>query len=282
MLTISRTTATRSGTRAGGVPIRAVASTARAIQAITILYALFIDWGYRIAMAASPERVDAYGSYREAPLALVPLLGAVALLIVSITQLAVMLPPELGALRVIASVGVSAGMLWAIAPWTGILGATFFGATAVVAVGAWRAAVIPGRLAAALVVALGGPTALFIATMVLPWYVMRQAGAGAFVFPASVLLVWPLVALCLRSARRAGPRPTGGDAAGSLTANSRCGDEPEASPSRRRPSFAKSANWRSCSASTVEPSPVSRYGRRRSTGSSASMNPRSSRRASAV
>ena len=108
-----------------------------------------------------------------------PLLGAVALLIVGIARLALLLPPELGALRVIASVGVSAGMLWAIAPWTGILGVTFFGATAVVAVGAWRAAVIPGRLAAALVVALGGPTALFVATMVLPWYVMREAGAGA-------------------------------------------------------------------------------------------------------
>ena len=110
----------------------------------------------------------------------------------------------------VTSVGVSAGVLWAIAPWTGILGATFFGATAVVAVGAWRATVIPGRLAAALVVALGGPTALFIATMVLPWYVMRQAGAGAFVFFASVLLVWPLLALCLRSARRARPRPAEG------------------------------------------------------------------------
>ena len=163
-----------------------------------------------LVVAASPERVDAYGSYREAPLALVPLLGAVALLIAGVARLAVLLPPELGALRVIASVGVSAGMLWAIAPWTGILGATFFGATAVVVVGAWRAAVIPGRLAAALVVALSGPTALFIATMVLPWYVMRQAGAGAFVFFASVLLVWPLVALCLRNARREGPGPTGG------------------------------------------------------------------------
>ena len=161
-------------------------------------------------MAASPERFDAYGSYRDAPLALVPLLGAVVLLIVGIARLAVLLPPEPGWLRVIASVGVSAGVLWAIAPWTGILGATFFGATAVVAVGAWRAAVIPGRLAAALVVALGGPTALFIGTMVLPWYVMRQAGAGAFVFFASVLLVWPLVALCLRNARRADGRRTGG------------------------------------------------------------------------
>lgn len=160
--------------------------------------------------AASPERYDAYGSYRDAPLALVPLLGAVLLLIAGIARLSVLLPPEPGWLRVIASVGVSAGVLWAIAPWTGILGATFFGATAVVAVGAWRAAVIPGRLAAALVVALGGPTALFIATMVLPWYVMRQAGAGAFVFFASVLLVWPLLALCLRSARRARPRPAEG------------------------------------------------------------------------
>ena len=43
-------------------------------------------------------------------------------------------------------VGASAGVVWAIAPWVGILGVTFFGATAVVALGAWRAAVIPGRL----------------------------------------------------------------------------------------------------------------------------------------
>ena len=92
-------------------------------------------------------------------------------------------------------------LLWAIAPWTGILGATFFGATAVVVVGAWRAAVIPGRLAAALVVALSGPTVLFVATMVLPWYTMRQIGPGPIVFFGSVVLVWPLVALCLRNAR---------------------------------------------------------------------------------
>ena len=105
---------------------------------------------------------------------------------------------------------VSAGMLWAIAPWVGILGATFFGATAVVAVGAWRAAVIPGRLAAALVVALSVPTALFAAMAVLPWWVMREAGGGAFTLFGAVILIWPLVALCLRNARRAGPRPTGG------------------------------------------------------------------------
>jgi hypothetical protein len=162
-----------------------------------------------LLLVAAPERVDAYGSYREAPLALVPFLGAIVLLIAGIARLSVLLPPEPGWLRVIASVGVSAGVLWAIAPWTGILGATFFGATAVVAVGAWRAAVIPGRLAAALVVALSGPTALFIATMVLPWYVMRQIGPGPFFFFGSVVLLWPLVALCLRHARPAGRRLTG-------------------------------------------------------------------------
>ncbi len=162
-----------------------------------------------LVVAASPERVDAYGSYREAPLALVPLLGAVVLLIVGIARLVLLLPAEAGALRVIGSIGVSAGVLWAIAPWTGILGATFFGATALVAVGAWRVAVIPGRLAAALVVALSAPTALFIATMVLPWYVMRQAGGSAFALFGLVILVWPLVALCLRNARRADGRSTG-------------------------------------------------------------------------
>ena len=156
-----------------------------------------------LLLAAAPERYDAYGSYREAPMALVPLLGAVLLLIVGIARLSVLLPPNPGWLRVIASVGVAAGMLWAIAPWTGILGATFFGATAVVAVGAWRAAVIPGRLAAALVVVLAGPTALYLATMVLPWYWMRQAGVSAFVLFGMVILVWPLVALCLRHASRA-------------------------------------------------------------------------------
>jgi hypothetical protein len=100
-------------------------------------------------------------------------------------------------------------VLWAIAPWTGILGVTFFGATAVVAVGAWRAMVIPGRLAAALVVALSGPTALFFATMVLPWYVMRQIGPSPFFFFGSVVLVWPLVTLCLLHARRSEAGTTG-------------------------------------------------------------------------
>jgi hypothetical protein len=135
-------------------------------------------------------------------LALVPFFGSVVLLLAGLARFAILLPPEPGALRVIASIGVSAGVLWAIAPWTGILGATFFGATALVAVGAWRTEVIPGRLAAALVVALSGPTILFLATMVLPWYWMRQAGVSAFVLFGMVVLVWPLVALCLRSANR--------------------------------------------------------------------------------
>jgi hypothetical protein len=156
-----------------------------------------------LLMVAAPERYDAYGSYRESSLALVPFLGSVVLLLAGIARFAMLLPPEPGALRVIASIGVSAGVLWAIAPWTGILGATFFGATALVAVGAWRTDVIPGRLAAALVVALSGPTVLFLATMVLPWYWLRQAGVSAFVLFGMVVLVWPLVALCLRSASRA-------------------------------------------------------------------------------
>lgn len=162
-----------------------------------------------LLMATAPERYDAYGSYRESAIALVPMLGAIILLIVGIARLSMFLPSDPPALRVIASVAVAAGMLWAIAPWTGILGATFFGATAVVAIGAWRAAVIPGRLAAALAVALSGPTAFFMATMVLPWYVMRQIGPGPFVFFGLMLLVWPLVALCLRHASRASRRRLG-------------------------------------------------------------------------
>ena len=163
-----------------------------------------------LVVAASPERFDEYGSYRDANMALIPLLGAIALLIVGIARLALLLPTELGALRVIGFVGVSAGVVWAIAPWVGILGVTFFGATAVVALGAWRAAVIPGRLAAALVVALGVPTALFAAIAVLPWWVIREAGGTAFTLFGSVILIWPLVALCVRHASRADGRRTGG------------------------------------------------------------------------
>ena len=130
----------------------------------------------------------------------------------------------------IASIGVSAGAVWAIAPWTGILGVTFFGATAVVAVGAWRAGVIPGRLAAALVVALSGPTALYFATMVLPWYVMRQAGGSAFTFFGSVMLVWPLVGAVPSSGPSCRPASCGGDAAGGPDGASRA----MISPTRRR------------------------------------------------
>jgi hypothetical protein len=161
-----------------------------------------------LLLAAAPERYDAYGSYRDGGIALVPMFGAIALLIAGIARLVVLLPTEAGALRFIGFAGVSAGVVFAMAPWTGILGATFFGATLVVAVGAWRVAVIPGRLAAALVVALSGPTALYLATIVLPWYWMRQAGISAFVLFGLVVLVWPLVALCVRSASRASRRAT--------------------------------------------------------------------------
>jgi hypothetical protein len=105
-------------------------------------------------------------------------------------------------MRVVASIGVSAGVLWALAPWTGILGAAFFGATAAVVINAWRAGMLPGWVAGALAAALSLPAAMFIATMILPWYVLRQAGLGSLTFFVAMVLVWPLVALCLRLARR--------------------------------------------------------------------------------
>ena len=45
--------------------------------------------------------------------------------------------------------------------------------------------------------------------MVLPWYAIREAGGSAFTLFGSVMLIWPLLALCLRHARRPGPRPAG-------------------------------------------------------------------------
>src|SRR4029079_6452309 len=50
---------------------------------------------------------------------------------------------------------------------------------------------------------------------------------------------------------------------------------------RARPVATKPLRPRSCASSVVAPSAVSRYGRRRSSGSSASIRPRRSRRASA-
>ena len=47
-----------------------------------------------LIVAASPERFDAYGSYREARMALVPLLGAIVLLLVGIARLATLLQPS--------------------------------------------------------------------------------------------------------------------------------------------------------------------------------------------
>ena len=52
--------------------------------------------------------------------------------------------------------------------------------------------------------------------------------------------------------------------------------------SRSRPSDANDASAVSCSWRTVAPRPVSRYGRRRSTGGRASISPRSSSRARAA
>jgi hypothetical protein len=155
-----------------------------------------------LIMLVSPERFDAYGSYREAPAAALPWVGAIALLILGVARLAWLIPAEPGALRVIESIGLSAGAIWMIAPWTGILGATFFAGIAVIAVGAWRSGVVSGWLASALVIAVSGPAALFVGTMILPWYALRQAGVGALVFVVCIVAIWPLVALCVRQARR--------------------------------------------------------------------------------
>jgi hypothetical protein len=160
-----------------------------------------------LIVLVSPERFDDYGSYRDASAAALPWLGAVGLLLVGIARLAWLLPPAPGWLRVVASVGLSAGALWALAPWTWILGMTLFGAATAVAIGAWRGRVLPGWLAAVLAVTAGLPIALFFAMAVLPWYAMREAGVSYVVFFVAVVLVWPLVALCLLRARRQDQEP---------------------------------------------------------------------------
>jgi hypothetical protein len=155
-----------------------------------------------LIMLISPVRYDAYGSYRDAGGAAIPWIAAVALLIAGVARLATLLPSDARALRVISSIGLSAGALWAIAPWTPLLGALFFGSCAVIAVGAWRAGVLPIVRAAGLVVAAAIPMGLFIALLMLPWYAARQAGVSSFVFVACLLAVWPLVSLCLHGTRR--------------------------------------------------------------------------------
>jgi hypothetical protein len=155
-----------------------------------------------LIVLVSPERFDAYGSYRDASAAALPWLGAVGLLLVGIARLAWLLPPAPRWLRVVASVGLSAGALWALAPWTGILAVTLFGATAIVAIGAWRGHVLPGWLAATLVVSLSLPIGLFVATMVLPWYALREAGVLVIAFWIDLVVVWPILALTLLRARR--------------------------------------------------------------------------------
>lgn len=161
-----------------------------------------------LVMLSSPERYDQYGSYRDASWAALPWVAAVALLIAGVARLATLLPPENGALRVVASIGLSAGALWAIAPWTPLLGVTFLGTCAVIAVGAWRTGVLPGLTATGLLVAATVPTALFIGLSVLPWYAAR-AGVVPIVFFVCLMAIWPLVSLCLRFARGVDRVPAG-------------------------------------------------------------------------
>jgi hypothetical protein len=155
-----------------------------------------------LIVLVSPERFDEYGSYRDASAAALPWVGAVALLIVGVARLAWLLPPRPSWLRVVASIGLAAGALWAMAPWTGMLAVTFFGATAVVTIGAWHGRVLPGWLAGVLVVALSFPLGMFLAMLVLPWYALREAGVSTIVFWIDLVLVWPIVALALLRARR--------------------------------------------------------------------------------
>jgi hypothetical protein len=124
------------------------------------------------------------------------------LLILGIARLAWLLPPQATWFGFVISTGLSAGALWAIAPWTPILGLTFFGSSAIVGVVAWRGRVLPGWLAAALIAGLMLPLVLVVAMLVLPWYVLREAGISSIVFFIGLFLVWPLVALCLLRARR--------------------------------------------------------------------------------
>ncbi len=143
-----------------------------------------------------PLERDEFGTYRDGVAALPVALLAVALLVVALAAVVRKLPA--GPARVIGSLALVAGPVWAVMPWVAPIGLLFLVGLVVVAIGAHRAGLWSTWTLIALLATVAAPIVVFAVTPFLPWYAMRQASQvlGA-VLLLSLSGIWLVVGAAL-------------------------------------------------------------------------------------
>lgn len=132
-------------------------------------------WFAALVVAANgPLRRDEFGTYRESVAALPIFALALVLLVVALYPVVRALPA--GPARALGSIGLVAGPIWSIMPWVMPIGLVFLIGLVAVAGGARRAGLWSTWPLVGLLIAVATPAVLSVATLILPWYFLRQLG----------------------------------------------------------------------------------------------------------
>ena len=153
----------RVGDRAG---LAALAGSALIVVAVVIA-------------ANGPVQYDDYGTYRDGGAALPVLVASMGLFALALFRVIDRLPRPQGRSRAVGLIALACGLLWSFAPWTFPLLGIFMVGVVVVAAGAHHAGLWPRWPALALAVLVALPLVFMLVQMLLPWYVIRQAGLQA-------------------------------------------------------------------------------------------------------
>ena len=162
--------------------------------------------GALLIAANGPVQYDEYGSYRDGGAALPFLILAFVLLSVGLYRIIESLPASAVVWRAAGWTAIVAGLLWSLMPWLLPIALVFMLGTIGLAVGARRAGVWPTWALVLLVAPLVVPAAVFLASLVQPWYWLRTSGIELAVVFACLGAPWPVLAgVLLRGARRPMP-----------------------------------------------------------------------------
>jgi hypothetical protein len=171
---------------------------------IAPLGGLFAFAGALLIVANCPVQYDEYGSYRDGGAALPFIVLAFVLLSVGLHRVIESLPHDAVVARAAGWTAIAAGLLWSPMPWMMPIAMVFMAGTVGLAIGAWRAGTWPTSALVLLILPLAVPTALFAASLFLPWYWLRTSGIELLPVFVCIGAPWPLVAGVLL---RGSPRP---------------------------------------------------------------------------
>jgi hypothetical protein len=147
--------------------------------------------------ANGPLQYDDYGTYRDGSAAILPFIVAVGLLSFGILRLMIQLPSRSLGARTAGWVAIAAATLWSFGPWLLPVALVFFIGMLGFAIGARRVGLLSTWMVVAVAALLVAPAVVSAATMVLPWYALRESGFNFLVILGPIGGLWVLVGLRL-------------------------------------------------------------------------------------